>query len=334
MTDGTDDSEDDTVGEYEPADTDDDGCREGREDSRYAPKEQRQIDGFGRFSYDPETLLDENGEGDAEKTAEANRVRERRREMSPEQRKSLHHAQKADFKEYILRKRAAAKADYPTKDYTKSRLSKSDNVPDVDMKQSADWLAEARGTNDADENRTDEPPADKGRPNDKDEADPETADYLGPQALYDKPQGRENMMLSDDRYMAAQTARGFACNIASPKHWGKQTVTGNDVLKRFKQWLSDDVLPASCADVVAEEIVCRFGDNLSEESQQRLRATGEKAVLSAAHHADDGREDDPYHRQFEGANLHTVEYMHLSHPERREYIREKARRIRNDRPDR
>lgn len=95
-------------------------------------------------------LLDENGEGDARATAEAARVRERRREMSPGERKALWHAQKREHNRRIAEKDRKMRETYPSIPYDESPLSKSDDVPDVDLKQSTDWLAESRDDDEAD----------------------------------------------------------------------------------------------------------------------------------------------------------------------------------------
>ena len=129
----TDENDDDDEHEYEPA---------GPE--RDPGEWDITKDGFGRFSYKEEDLLDENGEGDAEATAAAQRVLERRRELSPEQRRAEFRERMRAQKEQILIRRQRKKDEYPGVPYSESNTVKADEVPVVNMKASADWIAEGR----------------------------------------------------------------------------------------------------------------------------------------------------------------------------------------------
>ena len=211
----------------------------------------------------------------------------------------------------------------PDNPYENSPAKKADVVPPIDGRQpeTVSWIAESRD----DDSDTDSDTQDM--TNETPLTERSAADLVDPQVLGHMPQGRENTLLSADRHQAAQTAQGFAGSLAAPHRFNEKERKGDAIVERFMQFLSDDILPATCADVVAEEIILRYGDEMDSEGKRKLRTLGEKAVLSAASHAEDSERDKPYHGQFRGGNLHTIEYMDLNSAEQREFIREKARRI-------
>jgi hypothetical protein len=71
---------------------------------------------------------------------------------------------------------------------------------------------------------------------------------------------------------------------------------------------------------------------MSDDEQRRVRRLGDKAVIMAADtHTDENRSDERHRGRFEDMDLTTVDYGPLSDGGQREYIREKARRIREQR---
>jgi hypothetical protein len=98
-----------------------------------------------RFSRDPEDYTDSNGEGDPEATREAARILEHRRnDMSSQERTAEWKAKMRAQRRTINEHRQEAIEAYPSRPYSESVFEKADDVPAVDAKQSADWLAEAR----------------------------------------------------------------------------------------------------------------------------------------------------------------------------------------------
>lgn len=114
-------------------------------------------DGFGRFSYaeKPGHLLDDEGGGDPEATAEAQRVHEQWREKSPALRRAIWAARMRAQHRTIEKRKQRKRDEYPGRPYSESVAEKADEVPVVDMKASADWLSEGR--DDATENKHDTP---------------------------------------------------------------------------------------------------------------------------------------------------------------------------------
>ena len=159
---------------------------------------------------------------------------------------------------------------------------------------------------------------------------PTKTEYLGPQHLTYKPAGRQSMMLSADKAGASETARSFANYIASKGFLDDKSPDGGDILDRFKRMLADDILPAICADIVVQEILYRYGEEMNKNTQTVLQRVARAAVLSTAYHSRGEYRNESCHRRFENIKLHAINYEYLSENERKEYIREKMRRIQKE----